>query len=381
MELHQAAHQRQADARAPRTAARTTGVRPARTARRSGRSSPARSPMPVSSTTSRASSCPRPRAHRDAARRARCSGPRCAGGWRRPARAAWDRRARAAAPRRGPRTGRGRAPRAAGRAASTARARDLGEVHALLAQLDAPARDARDVEQVVHQPHHVPELAVHHLAHPLRDGIGEAARPLHLERVAQGSQRVAQLVPEHGQELVLGAAALRAARPPAASAPARCAGARGNGRCACRRVEKVCSRPGSGCRTSRLKNSATPSTSPPRRMGNAKAACSPSAAASGARGKFASHTTSGIQQRASPLLHTRPGSPTPRSNVPLARGLDEAGRVQPRVVPELAAAQHGVVGQSTARPGPSPAPRRWSAGCAGAAASRVGLVARICETA
>ena len=39
----------------------------------------------------------------------------------------------------------------------------VGEIHAALAQLDLAARDARDVQQVVDQPHHVVDLALHDL--------------------------------------------------------------------------------------------------------------------------------------------------------------------------------------------------------------------------
>ncbi len=70
------------------------------------------------------------------------------------------------------------------------------------------------------------------------------------------------------------------------------------------------SRSSSGCRISRLKNSITPTTVYPSRIGNPRAACKPSRAAAGARGKFRSVTTSGIHA-GSPLAHTRPGSPTP----------------------------------------------------------------------
>jgi len=51
----------------------------------------------------------------------------------------------------------------------------------------------------------------------------------------------------------------------------------------------------SGSSISRLKNSITPSTRSPSRMGNPSAACSPSSSAMEARGKFVSFVTSGIQ--------------------------------------------------------------------------------------
>ena len=67
-------------------------------------------------------------------------------------------------------------------------------------------------------------------------------------------------------------------------------------------------------RISRLKNSSTPSTTPPSLIGKPNAPCSPSRAATGARGKFGSCTTSSIQA-GSPLRQTRPGQPTARSKV------------------------------------------------------------------
>ena len=71
---------------------------------------------------------------------------------------------------------------------------------ATLAQLDLAAADARDVEQLVDDPHHVAGLT-------LDDGqlaLGGAAIPLHhLEGSHHRRERIAQLVPEHGEELVL----------------------------------------------------------------------------------------------------------------------------------------------------------------------------------
>ena len=74
------------------------------------------------------------------------------------------------------------------------------------------------------------------------------------------------------------------------------------------------SRSASGSRISRLKNSITLRTSPRSRTGNPNAAWSPSRAATSARGKFASWTTSGIQA-GSACAQTRPGRPIPRANV------------------------------------------------------------------
>ncbi len=73
--------------------------------------------------------------------------------------------------------------------------------HAAL-QRDLARGDARDVEQVVHQPREVLHLAAHHLARPLahRAVVGHAQD---LDRVADRRQGIPQLVREHGEELVL----------------------------------------------------------------------------------------------------------------------------------------------------------------------------------
>ena len=48
-------------------------------------------------------------------------------------------------------------------------ASSVAEVERLAAQLDLAARDARDLEQVVDQPHHVVDLALHHRRDPCAD--------------------------------------------------------------------------------------------------------------------------------------------------------------------------------------------------------------------
>ena len=70
----------------------------------------------------------------------------------------------------------------------------------------------------------------------------------------------------------------------------------------------------------------TPSTSPRRRMGKPNAACSPSRAARGARGKFLSCTTSGIQMDCA-AAQTRPGRPTPRVNVSSRLAASKSGKL------------------------------------------------------
>ena len=94
-------------------------------------------------------------------------------------------------------------PSSSGRAASRARAASDPHLHALGAQRDLAAADARDVEQVVDQPRHVPDLAAQHRARARR--YHRVVRPhlQELERGEHGRERVAQLVRQHGQELVL----------------------------------------------------------------------------------------------------------------------------------------------------------------------------------
>jgi hypothetical protein len=72
--------------------------------------------------------------------------------------------------------------------------RDVGQ---LLVEGDLAARDPRDVEQVFHEARHVGSLTLDHVdlaeAHPFL--------PKHVHRRDDGGERVAQLVPEHGEEL------------------------------------------------------------------------------------------------------------------------------------------------------------------------------------
>jgi hypothetical protein len=65
-------------------------------------------------------------------------------------------------------------------------AHDVGQEHARTAQLHLVLADPRDVEEVVDEAYHVPQLALHHGA-GLGDGVGIAARqPHHVEAAAQG---------------------------------------------------------------------------------------------------------------------------------------------------------------------------------------------------
>jgi hypothetical protein len=92
---------------------------------------------------------------------------------------------------------------------------DLGQVQRLLAELDRASGDPRDLEQVLDQTSHLPDLSLHHLQGP-RGLLGRHARlAQEVEGVAEGGQRVAQLVGQDGQVFVLLAALLgQLVRPP-----------------------------------------------------------------------------------------------------------------------------------------------------------------------
>src|SRR6266545_4128806 len=79
---------------------------------------------------------------------------------------------------------------------------DGREVEHLPVQDDLAARDPADVEQVVHEPTEVPHLALDQLARPDDGGVRHLAGRHHGHGVADGGERVAQLVAEHGEELV-----------------------------------------------------------------------------------------------------------------------------------------------------------------------------------
>ena len=82
-----------------------------------------------------------------------------------------------------------------GRAVSTALSPRRPAARAERRELHLVPADAGDVEQVVDQPDHVRELPVHH-GTGLGDGVLVPRQPHHLEAVAQGRQRVPQLVGE-----------------------------------------------------------------------------------------------------------------------------------------------------------------------------------------
>ncbi len=77
---------------------------------------------------------------------------------------------------------------------------DLGQFDPFLPKFDLPVRDPRDVEQVVDEPHQALDLSLDDVL-LARRLILEAHQ---LQRRQDRRQRIAQLVAEHGQELVLG---------------------------------------------------------------------------------------------------------------------------------------------------------------------------------
>ena len=77
----------------------------------------------------------------------------------------------------------------------------LGHLDDLGLELDAAAGDAGDVEQVVDQPREMVHLALDDGAFALRTRL--AAQLHQLQRREDRRQRIAQLVSEHRQELVL----------------------------------------------------------------------------------------------------------------------------------------------------------------------------------
>ena len=86
----------------------------------------------------------------------------------------------------------------------------------------------------------------------------------------------------------------------------------------------------SGRAISRLKNSSTPRTCSPRRMGVPRAPRSPSWLATFARGKLSSAETSGMKAGRR-LSHTRPGRPTPGAKVALRLASSNAVNARPGV--------------------------------------------------
>ncbi len=77
------------------------------------------------------------------------------------------------------------------------------ELDALLAQLDAIVGDAVEIEQVVDQPYQLLQLPLHRIER-MRSPFGAPARALeNFERVAQRSERIAELVRQRGEKFIL----------------------------------------------------------------------------------------------------------------------------------------------------------------------------------
>ena len=76
-------------------------------------------------------------------------------------------------------------------------------VHLFHLEVDPAVAHARYVEQVVNQPGQLLDLAVDHLGELLNLRIGPAFHAEDLHGVADRGKRVAQLVPQHRQELIL----------------------------------------------------------------------------------------------------------------------------------------------------------------------------------
>ncbi len=80
-----------------------------------------------------------------------------------------------------------------------------GEIQLLFAQFQAALRDARNVQQVVDEPHELLQLALEQLTRARgRGGVG-LREPQNFDGIADGRERIAQLVSQGGEELVLAA--------------------------------------------------------------------------------------------------------------------------------------------------------------------------------
>ncbi len=79
----------------------------------------------------------------------------------------------------------------------------LAESSHLLAQLETIARDTTDVQQIIDQPHHLSGLPLHDAARAAQHRIDDVAVLEEPQAVTQRREWVAQLVSQHGEELVL----------------------------------------------------------------------------------------------------------------------------------------------------------------------------------
>ena len=84
-----------------------------------------------------------------------------------------------------------------------ARPHALAEVHALPLEDDLAGHDPADVEEIVDEAGHVHGLPVDDVAREHRARLAERRQAEHLHRAFDGAERIAQLVGEHGEKLVL----------------------------------------------------------------------------------------------------------------------------------------------------------------------------------
>jgi hypothetical protein len=85
-----------------------------------------------------------------------------------------------------------------------ARSHALGQIERVPLEYDFSGRDPADVEQIVHEARHVQRLALNDVAGSCGARFLEIREGKHLDGAADGTQRVAKLVREHGEEFVLG---------------------------------------------------------------------------------------------------------------------------------------------------------------------------------
>ena len=97
--------------------------------------------------------------------------------------------------------------------------RELVQIEPLALELDLPVRDARDVEQIVDEPRQLPHLPMEDRLRSRRLLAARRGVIEEVQAVADGRERVAQLVREHREELVLLAVAPRGAPPRSRAAP------------------------------------------------------------------------------------------------------------------------------------------------------------------
>ncbi len=79
---------------------------------------------------------------------------------------------------------------------------DTSHVHAFHLQMDLAARDARQIEQIVHQPDELMHLAIDHLVKRLCVRLVGTAQAEQLDSIADRRQGIAQFVGEHGEKFV-----------------------------------------------------------------------------------------------------------------------------------------------------------------------------------